>query len=177
MNGAGRGRRLARGWSLAALVLLAASAAACGPLYSADAGFPRNAPIGVQPPSSYMPGLDAAMRYWNDLAGRVLFTYDAHGPIRPRVATNGDALVCGGDAMACAAPLDAKGEFRAPPGYPYSSCVVYVTPGAVASAEVIAHELGHCLGFDHVTDRPSVMGSPPVFAPEQDAVLLHDGGY
>jgi hypothetical protein len=155
------------------------SALGCAPLhlYSSEAGFPRNSPIGVQPPPFAVPGLAEAMRYWNTTSGRLLFIEATDGPIRFRPAITAGQRICG-EAIACAAPVGHDGQFRSPPAYPYRSCVVYLAQEAVTSPEVIAHELGHCLGFDHHTDgHRSIMSAPAEFAPDHDAAMLQAAGY
>ncbi len=131
----------------------------------------------MQPPPFPVPGLEAAIRYWNTTSGRLLFVDASDGPIRFRPAVTAEQHICG-DAIACAAPVASDGRFHSPPAYPYRACVVYLAAEAATSPEVIAHELGHCLGFDHHTDgHRSIMSAPAEFAPEHDAAMLRDAGY
>ena len=48
--------------------------------------------------------------------------------------------------------------------------------GPLATGTLI-HELGHCLGFEHVTDRDSIMNPHPVANDVWDQSMLQAAGY
>jgi len=143
-------------------------------LYGPDAGFPRTATITVGSTIA-APGLAEAAAYWNQLAGRTLF---AIGASSSQVTLRAGEGVCGTGAVACSAPMSAIDHTWHPDmNYPYAHCDVYVLSAWVGNWSVIAHELGHCLGFDHVTDWLSVMTSPPHPDAVLDRNLLVGAGY
>jgi hypothetical protein len=67
--------------------------------------------------------------------------------------------------------------FTDPPTYAYNSCQIFVDPAGAPYWEVYAHELGHCLGFQHVTDRDSIMNVHPVANDMWDQSMLVAAGY
>jgi hypothetical protein len=143
-------------------------------LYGPNAGFPRTATITVGSTIA-APGLAEAAAYWNQLAGRTLF---AIGASASQVTLRAGEGVCGTGAVACSAPISAIDHTWHPDmNYPYSHCDVYVLSAWVGNWSVIAHELGHCLGFEHVTDWLSVMTSPPHPDAVLDRNLLVGAGY
>jgi hypothetical protein len=80
--------------------------------------------------------------------------------------------------VACTAAFPASGVFTSPPAYPYSSCAIYLKAAIPTDWRLYAHELGHCLGFNHVTERPSIM-NPAADAsnPSADQSMLQLAGY
>ncbi len=80
--------------------------------------------------------------------------------------------------VACAAAFPVSGTFASPPAYPYNSCAIYMKSSIPTDWRVYAHELGHCLGFDHVTDRTSIM-NPAADATNAaaDRAMLQVAGY
>lgn len=143
-------------------------------LYGPNAGFPRGATITVSSTID-APGLGAAAGYWNQLAGRTLF---AVGAGSAQVNVRAGEGICSGGSVACAAPASAIDHIWHPDmTYPYEHCDVYVLAAWVGDWSVIAHEMGHCLGFDHGVDWLSIMTSPPHPDPELDRNLLVGAGY
>jgi hypothetical protein len=145
------------------LGLLGIALAGCSPahLYSADAGFARTSVITV-----HMDGTNVnatkAMAWWNTVAGRQLFVATTDGTAQ--VTIEPDTGTCGPvttERVACTTALPSSGVFSSPPAYQYTSCQVDVSEIGATYWEVYAHELGHCLGFDHVTDRLSIMNVHP----------------
>jgi hypothetical protein len=121
------------------------------------------------------PALGAAAAYWNQLAGRTLFAV-VTGPAQ--VTVRAGEGICSGGSDACAAPLSVYDNLWHPDmTYPYAHCDVYVLAPWVGDWAVIAHEMGHCLGFDHVLDWLSIMTSPPHPDPGLDRDLLVGAGY
>ena len=167
-------RRLLAG--AATVVVAAFAAAGCSPphLYSASAGFSRTATISVQ-----ATGAEAtnAVNWWNGLAGRQLFVLTT-GPAQITIQT--DTGACGpisSERVACTAALPVSGKFADPPAYAYDTCKVFVSAAGAAYWQVYAHELGHCLGFDHVTDRESIMNPHPIASDVWDQSMLAAAGY
>ena len=120
------------------------------------------------------PGLSGAVSYWNGVAGRTL--YAQSGGSTMVTVRNGDAI-CGA-ASACSAPVSAiDHQWHPDMSYPYEHCDVYVRTGYMGDPYVIAHELGHCLGFAHVTDWLSIMSPTPHPNPSPDRQLLVSAGY
>ncbi len=160
----------------AVLISVCLGVAGCSPphLYSASAGFSRTATIAVQASG---PEATAAITWWNTIAGRQLFALTA-GPAQITIQT--DAGFCGPtttERVACTEALPASGVFADPPTYAYSSCEIFVSPVGAAYWQVYAHELGHCLGFQHVTDRDSIMNPHPIANDAWDQSMLHAAGY
>ena len=121
------------------------------------------------------PGLSAAIAYWNTMAGRTIFVL---GDASSQITVHAAEGVCNAPSVACSAPASVYDHVWHPDmNYPYESCAVYVLADYVSNSWTIAHELGHCLGFDHVTDRPSIMTSPPNPDPQHDRILLVSAGY
>lgn len=170
-------RRVARLLAGAAvLIAVCLAAAGCSPphLYSASAGFSRTTTITVQGSG---PEATAAVAWWNSLAGRALFEM-TDGPAQITIQT--DTGFCGTtttERVACTAALPASGVFSDPPVYAYNSCHIYVSTAGASYWEVYAHELGHCLGFQHVTDRASIMNPHPVANDLWDQSMLTAAGY
>jgi hypothetical protein len=118
--------------------------------------------------------LGAAAGYWNQLAGRTLFAVGGSGQVTVRAGEG----ICSGGSVACSAPASVYDHLWHPDmTYPYEHCDVYVLAAWVGDWTVIAHELGHCLGFDHVTDWLSIMTSPPNPDPGLDRNLMVGAGY
>ena len=148
--------------SSAALVVgVAFAAAGCSPahLYSSSAGFSRTASITVR-----ATGIEAtsAVNWWNTRAGRQLFVLTA-GPAQ--ITIQSDTGFCGpttSERVACTQALPTTGRFADPPSYAYATCEIFVSTAGAPYWQVYAHELGHCLGFDHVTDRESIMNPHPI---------------
>lgn len=161
-------RRLA----LVLVLALGLAAPADAKPYGTNAGFyPRDRTIGIRLKIP-VPVLDRALGYWNGAAGRLLLVRDDAGPI---TIYNGDAVrgskECPGGN--CAAPVAADGRFSYPPTYPYARCEVYLTAAGAQQWTVVAHELGHCLGYDH--DRRSIVGGSGSTA--YDRQMLEQVGY
>jgi hypothetical protein len=162
--------------SAALVVVVAFAAAGCSPphLYSASAGFSRTATITVN-----ATGAEAtnAVNWWNTRAGRPMFVLTA-GPAQITIQT--DTGFCGpttSDRVACTQALPATGAFADPPTYAYNSCQIFVSTAGASYWQVYAHELGHCLGFDHVTDRDSIMNPHPIASDAWDQSMLAAAGY
>jgi hypothetical protein len=142
-------------------------------LYGPDAGFPRGATISVGTVVD-APGLVAAVAWWDQLAGRSIYTV---GTGSTQVTIRSGDGVCGSGAVACSAPVSAiDHKWHSDMSYPYEHCDVYVRTGFAGDWTVLAHEMGHCLGFDHVFDRASVMNQPPHPDPA-DRAMLESAGY
>jgi len=161
----------------AVLVVIAVLAAAgCSPphLYSGSAGFSRNATITVHATGAVaIAGVD----WWNALAGRQLFALTT-GPGQITIQT--DTGFCGpttNERVACTEALPTSGVFADPPTYAYDSCQIFVSTAGASYWQVYAHELGHCLGFEHVTDRESIMNPHPVANAAWDQSMLAAAGY
>jgi hypothetical protein len=171
---AARSRPLLAG---AAVVLSGALAVAgCSPphLYSASAGFSRTATITVQASG---PEATAAVDWWNNLAGRQLFQLTV-GPAQITIQT--DTGFCGPtttERVACTEALPTSGVFADPPTYAYDSCHIFIGAAGAPYWQVYAHELGHCLGFEHVTDRESIMNPHPIPNDAWDQSMLAAAGY
>ena len=162
--------------SAALVVGVAFAAAGCSPahLYSASAGFSRTATITVQ-----ATGAEAtdAVNWWNARAGRQLFVLTT-GPGQVTIQT--DTGFCGpttSDRVACTQALPTSGVFADPPTYAYNSCQIFVSTAGAPYWQVYAHELGHCLGFEHVTDRESIMNPHPIANDAWDQSMLAAEGY
>jgi hypothetical protein len=95
-------------------------------------------------PASYIASVDAAISQYNALSLRLTFQ---------RVATSADITITGTildpGAWGASGPPDASGN-------PYSSILINTssgglgaTPNVSFAASVIAHEMGHCIGFRH----------------------------
>ena len=173
---AGHGMR-SRFLATAALaVTVAFAAAGCSPahLYSAQAGFSRTSTITVRATSSEA---TLAVWWWNSLAGRPLFALTT-GPAQITIET--DTGFCGPttpDRVACTEALPTSGTFSDPPTYAYNSCHIYVSSAGAPYWQVYAHELGHCLGFEHGTDRESIMNPHPIANDAADQSMLAAAGY
>lgn len=161
------------------LGLLALALAGCSPahLYSTDAGFARTSAITVRVDAN--PNAMKALYWWNAMAGRQLFVLTTADDAQVTVRL--DTGVCGPvttDRVACTTARPTSGVFSAPPVYAYDSCEVDVSEFGATYWEVYAHELGHCLGFDHVTDRPSIMNPhPDATNGAADQAMLAAAGY
>jgi hypothetical protein len=116
-------------------------------LYGPTAGYPRTITLGIRADTS-APGLAQAVAWWNQTAGRTLFAYGA-GPISIRSNMLPDGTVVCDGMLACSATLRADESFSFPPAYPYGQCNIYVRPDRLSEWTTLAHELAHCLGFDH----------------------------
>ncbi len=167
-------RRLLVGAAL--VILIAFATAGCSPahLYSASAGFNRPDTITVQASGAEA---SAAVDWWNSLAGRQLFELTT-GPAQITIQT--DTGFCGpitSERVACTMALPTSGVFADPPIYSYDSCEVYVSAAGAIYWQVYAHELGHCLGFQHVTDRESIMNPHPIANNAWDQSMLAAAGY
>jgi hypothetical protein len=162
-----------------ALGLLALALAGCSPahLYSSDAGFARQSTITVRVIGN--PNATKALYWWNSLAGRQLFVLTT--AVDAQVTIEPDAGVCGAvtsDRVACTTAKPSSGVFSDPPAYAYNSCEVDVSELGATYWEVYAHELGHCLGFEHVTDRASIMNvHPDSTNAAADQAMLTAAGY
>lgn len=157
-------------------VIIAFAVAGCSPphLYSASAGFGRSETIMVQ-----ASGAEAttAVNWWNARAGRAIFALTT-GPARITIQL--DTGFCGPTTtarVACTEALPASGVFADPPTYAYDKCEIFVSTAGAPYWEVYAHELGHCLGFDHVTDRESIMNPHPIANDVWDQSMLAAAGY
>jgi hypothetical protein len=152
----------------------APASATASHLFSANAGFDRTTPITVQASSN--PNVALAVSWWNDLAGRAIFTLQ---PGASQVTTQADTAVCAPDpTVACAAAFPVTGVATTPAAYPYRACAIYVKASGASYWEVYAHELGHCLGFDHVVDRASVMNVHADMSNRaSDRLMLQTAGY
>jgi hypothetical protein len=160
----------------ATVVVAAFAAAGCSPphLYSASAGFSRTATISV-----HAAGTEAttAVNWWNSRAGRQLFVLTT-GPAQVTIQTdNGSCGPISTERVACTEALPLSGRFADPPAYAYDSCEIFVSSAGAPYWEVFAHELGHCLGFDHVTDRESIMNPHPIASDVWDQSMLAAAGY
>jgi hypothetical protein len=158
------------------VVVVAFAAAGCSPphLYSSSAGFGRAGTISVQGTGAEV---TSAVEWWNARAGRQLFVLTS-GPAQITVQT--DAGSCGAittERVACTAALPASGKFADPPAYAYETCKIFVSAAGAPHWQVYAHELGHCLGFDHVTDRESIMHPHPIASDVWDQSMLAAAGY
>jgi hypothetical protein len=159
--GTRRGRRAPAGRLLVAAVALAATVVVLGPagsaaanpnVYSNRAGFahaklsaPDPSPILVWKPPDWAIRLNAAVRRWDEQAGRRLFARTADRSAAEVVLTDGAGV---GWAVAC---YDAAGAYGMRAAY--ARCLVFVAyTGATRSTTwTLVHELGHTLGFvDHV---------------------------
>jgi hypothetical protein len=169
-----RRRRLCAGAALVGVI--AFTIAGCSPahLYSASAGFSRAETITVHASGAEA---TAAVNWWNTLAGRQLFELTT-GPARVTIQT--DTGFCGpttSDRVACTEALPTSGVFADPPTYAYDSCAIFVSTAGAIYWQVYAHELGHCLGFEHVTDRESIMNPHPIANDAGDQSMLAAAGY
>ena len=164
-----------------ALGMLALALAGCSPphLYSVDAGFGRTSTVTVHVDASVSTNATKAIAWWNALAGRPLFVVTTAATAQ--VTIQPDTGGCGpvtSERVACTTALPSSGVFVSPPAYAYSSCEVDVSELGATYWEVYAHELGHCLGFDHVTDRPSIMNVHPDSTNRAaDQAMLSAAGY
>jgi hypothetical protein len=117
-------------------------------LYGPQAGYwPRSVTLGVRADVS-APGLAQAVAWWNQTAGRTLFAFGS-GPVSVRSNLLPDGTVVCPGMLACSATLRADESFSFPPAYPYGQCNIYVRPDRLSEWTTLAHELAHCLGFDH----------------------------
>jgi hypothetical protein len=100
-------------------------------------------------PSYYSPALDAALARYNNLNLRIKFT---------RVSTGGNIVVTGanlGNATSQGCTLGQAGGFptggNPSAGFTLStnSCATSYLNTQAKADEVIAHEIGHCIGFRH----------------------------
>jgi hypothetical protein len=143
-------------------------------LYGPSSGFARDTAITVNSTID-APELVAAVDYWNRLAGRPVFLLSSTSSL---VTVKTGEGICDAGLVACAAPASVVDHAWHPNmDYAFEGCDVYLLPTAVGDWAVIAHELGHCLGFDHVTDWPSVMTPSPHPDPVFDRNLLVSAGY
>jgi hypothetical protein len=143
-------------------------------LYSADAGFGRGSTIVVQATAD--PNVATAAAWWNEQAGRTVFTVGG-GHVQVTVQ-NGAGPCADAPTVACAAAFPVSGSFASPPAYAYNSCAIYLKAAGPNDWRLYAHELGHCLGFDHVTERASIMNSAADASnPAADQSMLHVAGY
>ena len=160
-----------------ALGMLTLAGCSTAHLYSTDAGFPRTSAITVRVDAN--PNAMKALYWWNTLAGRELFVLTTAD--HAQITIQRDTGVCGPvttDRAACTTARPSSGVFSAPPAYPYTSCEVDISDLGATYWEVCAHELGHCLGFEHVTDRPSIMNPHPVATNSAaDQAMLAAAGY
>lgn len=163
--------------TVGAVALLVCTACLPSSSDSAQAGLPRGVTLDVHDDQAVDPALDAAMAWWNSLAGRQLFATATTNDWSGVWVYHGVVGACP-DARACAQPVDATGTWHPDMTYPYRWCDVLAAPGE-AAWNVLAHELGHCLGFRHVDDRVSIMGSsdanPSNAAADQQ--MLEQAGY
>ena len=158
------------------VVVVAFATTGCSPahLYSASAGFSRTETITVHASG---PEASAAVSWWNVRAGRQLFVLTT-GPAQITIQT--DTGFCGPtttERVACTEALPTSGVFADPPTYAYDSCQIFVSAAGAPYWQVYAHELGHCLGFQHVTDRDSIMNPHPVANDAWDQSMLAAAGY
>ncbi len=144
-------------------------------LYSVDAGFARGSSIAVQ--SVADPNVAVAVAWWNARAGRQLFDLTSAGPLQ--VTIQSDPGACADvPIVACTAAFPTSGSFASPPAYAYNSCAIYIKAPGATDWRVYAHELGHCLGFGHVTERASIMNPAPDAAnASADQAMLQAAGY
>jgi hypothetical protein len=156
-------------------VPVAAPTAVTSHLYSTDAGFTRGSTIAVQ--SVADPNVAIAVAWWNARAGRPLFNLTNSGPLQ--VTIQSDPGTCADvPIVACTAAFPTSGSFASPPAYPYNSCAIYIKAPGQTDWRVYAHELGHCLGFGHVTERVSIMNpAPDANNPSADQAMLQLAGY
>lgn len=167
-----------------AAVFVAMVCAACIPSGSPDsfgptAGLPRGIVIPVHTDQPGDPALAQSIAWWNELAGRTLFapaTTDAWDGIWVYHVAYANCTDPG--ARACTSVADASGTERSPGDFAYRWCDIMLQPGESAW-NVLSHEEGHCLGFGHVSDRPSIMGatSADPSNPAGDQAMLRAGGY
>jgi hypothetical protein len=105
--------------------------------------------LGAGFPAYYSPALDAALARYNSLGLRISFT---------RVSTGGNIVVTGsnlGNATSQGCTLGQAGGFpvngNPSAGFTLStnSCATSYLNTQAKADEVIAHEIGHCIGFRH----------------------------
>ena len=141
-------------------------------MYSADAGFHQarygRTPIAVAVPDpSMLDATEAALDHWNQLAGWNLLRFG----VAPRIT------FLTWQPSACV-EHDGCASMLPNPDAPYVACEIWVQPVRATwppPADVIAHEIGHCLGFTH--QQAGVMTVPPAPLAILDRTLLAEGGY
>lgn len=104
-------------------------------------------PIGVNPGDADVATLSQSIKYWNKSMGFELMRLDPNGKISVKIQAN--------LPKAPTAPEDWVTLGDAAPRL--MDCSIRFIPGADKNFKVVTHELGHCLGLNHVEDTTSVM--------------------